>query len=52
MSKRKRFLSGKLVASTDSLKNIMGKRLDVSVRFTPFGGVFSQKVEGIRQLQS
>jgi hypothetical protein len=52
MSKRKRFFTGHLVASTNTLKNIMGKRLEVEVKFTPFGGVFSQKVVAIRCLHS
>lgn len=49
---RKRFThTGKLVASSNSFRNIIGKRLDVSVRYVT-GGLYnqtiSQKVIGIR----
>ena len=49
MTKRTRFFTGNLVASTNTLKNIMGKRLNVEVRFTISGRIISQKIVGINQ---
>ena len=48
---RKRFKTGQFVASSNTLKNIMGKRLDISVRYVTgaFGcKVISEKTIGIR----
>lgn len=49
MTKKTRFFTGELVASTNTLKNIMGKRLQVQVRFTSSGRVISKETVGIRQ---
>ncbi len=49
--KRNKVLVGKLVASTNKLRNIMGKRLDVEVKYLTTGlpyQIISQNVIGIR----
>jgi len=49
--KRNRIISGKFVASTNNLKNIMGKRLDVTVKYVETGfcnRIVSQEIVGIR----
>lgn len=51
MRKRNRISVGRLVASTDKLKNIMGKRLEVEVKYITSGltnKIISQNVIGVR----
>lgn len=51
MAKRNRISIGRLVASTDNLKNIMGKRLEVEIRYIKTGfnyKIIYQDVIGIR----
>jgi hypothetical protein len=43
--KRTRIITGKFVASSNHLKNIMGKRLDVSVKYVQSG--FSNRIISI-----
>ena len=49
---RPRFFKGRLVASTNTLRSIMSKRLEVEVRFkprTPYYEVISQRVLDVRR---
>lgn len=49
--KRARIITGKFVASSDNLRNIIGKRLDVSVKYVQGGlynRIISQETVGIR----
>lgn len=49
--KRNRISIGRLVASTNNLRNIMGKRLEVEVKYRTSGlqnYIVSQNVIGIR----
>jgi hypothetical protein len=51
-SKRTRIITGKFVASSNHLKNIMGRRLDVSVRYVQSGfsnRIISMNTIGIRE---
>jgi hypothetical protein len=50
--KRNRIISGRFVASTDNLKNIRGKRLDIVVKYVEKGfsnRIISMETVGIRQ---
>lgn len=50
-SKRTRIITGKFVASSNHLRNIMGKRLDISVQYVHSGfsnRIISQETIGIR----
>lgn len=52
MAKRNRLKVGRLVASTNNLRNIMGKRLEVQVLYRDSGfsnKIVAQNVIGIRQ---
>ncbi len=46
---RPRFFTGRLVASTNTLRSIMGRRLEVEVRFTRSYRVISQNVLDIKR---
>jgi hypothetical protein len=46
---RPRFFTGRLVASTNTLRSIMGRRLEVEVRFTRSYKVISQNILSIKQ---
>lgn len=49
--KRNRVSVGRLVASTDKIRNIMGKRLEIEVRYITSGlthKIISQSVIGVR----
>ena len=49
--KRNKVLVGRLVASTDKIRNIMGKRLEVEVKYITSGlthQIISQNVIGVR----
>ena len=51
MAKRNRILVGRLVASTNKITNIIGKRLDVEVKYVVNGlsnKIISQNVIGVR----
>ena len=44
-----RFFTGTLVASTNSLKSIASKRLDIQVRYTLSGKVLNHNIIGFRK---
>lgn len=49
--KRNKILVGRLVASTDKIRNIMGKRLEVEVKYVTSGltnRIISQNVIGVK----
>ncbi len=51
MAKRNRILVGRLVASSNKIRNIMGKRLEVEVKYIKNGltnRIISQNVIGVR----
>lgn len=51
MAKRNRLSVGRLVASTNPLRNIIGKRLDVEIKYTTHGlynRIVNESVIGIR----
>ena len=47
--RKTRFYKGTLVASTNALKLIQSKRLDIEVRYHLFGRVIKTEAVGIRQ---